>query len=236
MQQYDHKAFVITMKGRSFSEELAEDCIASGKKINLKIEKFDAIQLDDVAPTYKKFGLRPFPKLKFTRDTKGVRGCFCSHYSLWLKCIELNEPIMILEHDALFMRPIPKDIVDKFSELCNLDAYSRTSTVYEDHLEKFENYDVITHQPKKIASTSKNAFQYYDKECIKGLHAYIIKPQGAKSLIAFTKNKGMLPADVHVNAQSVALTKTKYSLCRINPKYWLDKSKKSKNSYTRTDV
>ena len=26
MQQYDHKAFVITMKGRSF-EELAEDCI-----------------------------------------------------------------------------------------------------------------------------------------------------------------------------------------------------------------
>ena len=79
MQQYDHKAFVITMKGRSFSEELAEDCIESGKKFNIQVEKFNAVQLDEVAPTYKKFGLRPFPKLKFTRDTKGVRGCFCSH-------------------------------------------------------------------------------------------------------------------------------------------------------------
>ena len=39
MQQYDHKAFVITMKGRSFSEELAEDCVQSGKKFNLNIKK-----------------------------------------------------------------------------------------------------------------------------------------------------------------------------------------------------
>jgi glycosyl transferase family 25 len=236
MQHYDHKAYVITMKGRSFSEELSKDCIASGKKFNINIEKFDAVHLDDVAPVYKKLNLRPFPKLKKSRDTKGVRGCFCSHYLLWLKCIELNEPIMILEHDALFIRPIPKDIVNKFSELCNLDAYSRTSKVYEDHLKLFENYDVIAHQPKTQAHTFKSGFHYYDKECIKGLHAYIIKPQGAKSLIDFAKNKGVLPADVHVNVQSVALTKTKYSLCRINPKYWLDKSKKSMNSYTRIDV
>ena len=236
MPQYDFKAYVITMNDRSFSEELADDCVASGKQFNINIEKFDAVQLDDVDPVYKKFGLRPFPKLKKSRDTKGVRGCFCSHYLLWLKCIELNEPIMILEHDALFIRPIPKDIVNKFSELCNLDAYSRTSKVYEDHLKLFENYDVIAHQPKTQTHTFKSGFHYYDKECIKGLHAYFIKPQGAKSLIDFARNKGVLPADVHVNAQSVALTKTKYSLCRINPKYWLDKSKKSMNSYTRIDV
>ena len=49
MQQYDHKAFVITMKGRSFSEELAEDCIESGKKFNIQVEKFNAVQLDKVA-------------------------------------------------------------------------------------------------------------------------------------------------------------------------------------------
>lgn len=233
MQQYDHKAFVITMKGRSFSEELAEDCIASGKKFNIQIEKFNAVQLDDVEPTYKKFNLRPFPKLKFTRDAKGVRGCFCSHYSLWQKCLELNEPIMILEHDALIIRPIPKDIINKFAELCNLDAYSRTTTVYEKHLEKFDGYDVIPHSPKRPTASG---FQYFDKICIKGLHAYIIKPQGAKALMEFTKSKGMLPADILVNADSVALTKTKYSLCRINPKYWIDKSKKSKHSYTRTDI
>ena len=236
MQHYDHKAYVITMKGRSFSEELADECIASGKKFNIEIEKFDAIQLDDVSPTYKKLNLRPFPKLKKSRDTKGVRGCFCSHFLLWQKCIELNRPLLIFEHDALIIRPIPADLPNKFSELCNLDAYSRTSKVYEDHLKVFENNDVIAHKPNTPEKTFKSGFHYYDKECIKGLHAYFIKPQGAKSLIDFARNKGALPADVHVNAQSVALTKTKYSLCRINPKYWLDKSKKSMNSYTRIDV
>jgi GR25 family glycosyltransferase involved in LPS biosynthesis len=34
----------------------------------------------------------------------GVVGCFYSHYSLWQKCVELNEPIMIFEDDVKFYR------------------------------------------------------------------------------------------------------------------------------------
>ena len=34
----------------------------------------------------------------------GVVGCFYSHYALWQKCIELNEPIMIFEDDVKFYR------------------------------------------------------------------------------------------------------------------------------------
>jgi hypothetical protein len=34
----------------------------------------------------------------------GVIGCFYSHYALWKKCIELNEPIMIFEDDVKFYR------------------------------------------------------------------------------------------------------------------------------------
>jgi len=34
----------------------------------------------------------------------GVIGCFYSHYNLWMKCIELNEPIMIFEDDVKFYR------------------------------------------------------------------------------------------------------------------------------------
>jgi GR25 family glycosyltransferase involved in LPS biosynthesis len=40
----------------------------------------------------------------------GVVGCFYSHYALWQKCIDLNEPIMIFEDDVKFYRgwnPIP---------------------------------------------------------------------------------------------------------------------------------
>jgi GR25 family glycosyltransferase involved in LPS biosynthesis len=34
----------------------------------------------------------------------GVVGCFYSHYALWEKCVELNEPIMIFEDDVKFYR------------------------------------------------------------------------------------------------------------------------------------
>ena len=34
----------------------------------------------------------------------GVIGCFYSHYGLWKKCLELNEPIMIFEDDVKFYR------------------------------------------------------------------------------------------------------------------------------------
>ncbi len=34
----------------------------------------------------------------------GVKGCFMSHYLLWQKCIELDEPMMIFEDDVVFYR------------------------------------------------------------------------------------------------------------------------------------
>ena len=46
------------------------------------------------------------PILK-TKLTKGEVGCFLSHWKLWEKCIELDEPILVLEDDAV--------ITDKFS-------------------------------------------------------------------------------------------------------------------------
>lgn len=34
----------------------------------------------------------------------GVVGCFYSHYALWTKCVDLQEPIMIFEDDVKFYR------------------------------------------------------------------------------------------------------------------------------------
>lgn len=44
--------------------------------------------------------------IKFKENSKfnkklGTKGCFASHFLLWNKCIELDEPIVILEHDAV---------------------------------------------------------------------------------------------------------------------------------------
>jgi GR25 family glycosyltransferase involved in LPS biosynthesis len=37
----------------------------------------------------------------------GVIGCFLSHYFLWKKSLELNEPICILEHDVTIHKLMP---------------------------------------------------------------------------------------------------------------------------------
>ena len=35
-----------------------------------------------------------------TSLTKGEVGCFLSHWEVWKKCVEMNEPVMVLEDDA----------------------------------------------------------------------------------------------------------------------------------------
>ena len=50
MQQYDHKAFVIHNERSFFPEELAEDCIPTGKNQHRDL-KINAVQLDDVEPS-----------------------------------------------------------------------------------------------------------------------------------------------------------------------------------------
>ena len=46
-------------------------------------------------------------------------GCSMSHFMLWKKCVELDEPILILEHDSVFLRPFPDDI--EFKGICQIN-------------------------------------------------------------------------------------------------------------------
>lgn len=227
------KAYIITMKGRNISEELSADCVESCKKFDVPYEVFPAVQQDNVDIIYNQLQLKPFPGLKSFRNTKGVRGCFCSHYLLWKKCYETAEPLIVFEHDAVIIRDIPESLMNSFTDVLILDAHSRTAKNYLERLKEDHGNLVET----KIATPQKNmSIKHYNNIHIKGAHAYIIKPAGAKKLIEFTKKYGVMPADIQINPISVDLKFTQTVFCRINEKYWLEKSKKSMNSYTRTDV
>ena len=58
------------------------------------------------------------PILK-THLTKGEVGCFLSHYNLWLKCIALGEPIIILEDDAIIGDSYDEDHITTLLETYN---------------------------------------------------------------------------------------------------------------------
>lgn len=97
----------------------------------------------------------------------GEKGCYASHYRLWQKCIELNEPIVVIEDDF-----IPSDNI-------------KTSL---NHIKEIAaNFDYIRIQDQVGEFTPLAQLQELQlgfwKDNSKGTVGYIISPSGAKKLL-----------------------------------------------------
>jgi len=170
------KTFLIRLKDNIDSVKSAEQAVLSAKKVGYtdNIEMFDAVlplEWKEVLPFENNFNWYPRPD--------NVAACFASHYLLWKKCIELNEPILILEHDAIFIDSIPKDL--EFDMCLNL---GRPSYIKPDKLNYIE--------PEKGISTLK-------QENFLGHHAYAISPKAAKIFCDDVKNRPLLANDMWIN-------------------------------------
>ena len=101
------KTFCISLKNNIISENLSKECLESGKKFKWKIIQFEATSIEDVNnEIWKKFNVIPSKDNKFQKRI-GAQGCYLSHFRLWNICIDLNEPIIILEHDAIVSNIFP---------------------------------------------------------------------------------------------------------------------------------
>ena len=90
------KAFVITIMNHQGSLETSWRCIESGYKYDLDIKRFEAITPRDEPLTFLK--QEGIPEAGFEEKWSRNLNCisaFCSHYSLWQKCVELDEEIVI---------------------------------------------------------------------------------------------------------------------------------------------
>lgn len=217
------KAFVIRKPGDEMSEKFADECIESAKKFEITVEKFDGVYSnhDDYINSRK---LRFFEKMKEHRKTNpGIKGCFLSHYLLWEKCIELNEPVMIFEHDALMIRSLPDNILDLFSHHCILD-YAVHYPNYEEIISN--NCDLTVKTFNKI-KTAQFGFKQVNSTHVKGSHAHIVKPLGAETLIKSIKQHGILPADMVVNQYYTSYITIDPLIARCHP-FFSDASNRKK--------
>jgi hypothetical protein len=160
------KTFVIAIKGHSVSEAQLNDCLTSAEKFNWNVEVFWGVDGRTIThDTWINEGV--FPRLdKPTMNKPGVQGCFLSHWSLWKKCLELNEPIIVLEHDAVIQGP--------WQTLQLTDSIVKLHRYYK---QKNPKYDDDT----GLWSASG--------------HAYCLSPKHANILIEFVKNKGAFEVD-----------------------------------------
>lgn len=164
--QAQPKTFVIAIKGHAISEAQLQDCLDSADKFNWNVEVcwgVDGRHISD--QTWKNEGI--FVRTdKPTMHRLGVRGCFLSHWSLWKKCIELNEPIIILEHDAVIQNYwYPIDLNDSIIKL------------HRHYSGKFPKID------EHSGHWSKSG------------HAYCLSPAHAFKLINFVKKMGAYEVD-----------------------------------------
>lgn len=117
----------------------------------------------------------------------GVKGCFYSHYNLWKKCVELNEPIVIWEDDIVLSRPFRP--VEWDDVLVVALGHPTKSLRYMQYLE------IPTGDPKA---------EEYHQSSMPGCCGYAIKPHAAKKLLKTYKNT-YLPADNAINQYHVKI-------------------------------
>jgi len=155
------KAFVITIEKFDKSVQAANRCIKSAKKYGIEVEKWKAITPSDNPHKIlesKNIPLKPFNEI-YSRTTSCM-AAFCSHMSLWEHSIEINEPVIIFEHDAVVTGRFP----DNF-QFSHVITFSKPS---------YGNYNT----PTVVGTQGLIQKPYFG-----GAHGYVVSPQGAKQLI-----------------------------------------------------
>lgn len=142
----------------------------------------------------------------------GVMGCFHSHFRLWQKCLDLNEPILIFEDDVIFERRyFPVEWEDVL-----LLATGKSVHTHEFYHEKLYN-----------PSGSPQAVGFKGK-VMPGAVGYGLTPQGAQKLVN-AYDHYYLPADNAMNVSVVTLQCHNYLMGRaatdVDGKKSLTKSK-----------
>ena len=99
---FNPPTFLIALENHKLSQLMKDQCLESAKKFNWDVTVWPAVDGRTITEnTWKEYNLTPTLHDP-TMAKLGVQGCFLSHYQLWNKCVELNQNIIILEHDAVF--------------------------------------------------------------------------------------------------------------------------------------
>jgi len=127
------------------------------------------------------------------KDHVKIVACSLSHMRLWKKCVDLNVPIMILEHDAQFTRKFSYDDLGNspWGAVGLNDPRGATRKA-----QKF--YDMLADKSPGIHNVpSIDQFGVDDPlpMGLAGNSAYVIKPFAAQELLDKTLELGIWPND-----------------------------------------
>lgn len=206
------KSFVIYVKDHKKSEQYASICLESC------IDKFDAELFEGVTPetlssyeekyTFDYMSPSRVEDMKKESDIlyKTKKSCFLNHVRLWEKCVELNQPIAVIEQDSHCVRSWDNT---EFDEVLILNVESalfkqkiikefwkktnKTPPTLENGLHDYSS-GLIYHRNNK----------WHNGSLIPGTAAYAVTPKGAKKLLTSVQ-EGWEQSDHFVNTKNVKI-------------------------------
>lgn len=192
-----NNAYIITINGNKNSETLFQDCIKSCNEVGQKYIRWDAFDGTDGKEIKIPDNLKDqswLKLLKFTsyKMTISEIACALSHISLWVHCITIDEPIAILEHDAILINSYRKHAFR--NSICWLGNI-KGAWQYKD------GAFPITTPP--MPGETKNTVH------IDGCVAYAIDPMSANQLLISVLDRGIYaPVDIMIKSNRFCITQT----------------------------
>lgn len=204
-------ARVITIRDHGYSETSADRCIASAQEFGITVEKFYGITVDTAYQALRQYGLEwtwadmnqrvtvcPHTKLTLSPyralDIRAKIACSMSHYLLWRFCVEVNEPLLILEHDAVFIRALPEIEFHGAIQINDPNGGGYKGRWHQNEMIKRGTtgaHPLTAKQPPR--SSIPDGFS--------GNSAYIVKPWAAKEFVQAFHRLGVWPNDATICLQ-----------------------------------
>ena len=198
------KAFIIYLKEIQSTIDAALECKRTAREHGLDAWFFEGFTPSRADEFIKKENLKmydPGPKLFKIKNKKGgVRGCMISHLHLWKKCIEIDQPIVILEHDA---QVVSDTYNQSFKDVLHLDAH------------RFIDPDPDLGKP---AWVEKHNHYRKGEQQLKGAYGYVIKPHAAEKLVQGAYTDGITAADMFVKDKYVSIEVVRPRAVRVTSK------------------
>lgn len=182
--------YIIVISGNEESERLAQISAEACKNLGQSYELFHAVDgtSGNIRFPYYHAALE---LLKFTNMTLSSEelGCMLSHYLLWVRCIELDAPIVILEHDGVLIKRY------EYHPFYNVIEYLGCS-------EQVRNEHISYPIPPYCQMNSNSRYIFKT-------HAYSIDPFVARQMVAKLIQHGVYTsADVFMKVNDFAIIQT----------------------------
>ena len=204
------KARVITLIDDEYSVRAAERCVDSA---NIPVEVFMAVTRDDAPDLMKDLeldwtwgtGYRGMIHKPYGGDHWSRVACFLSHYMLWTQCAKLDEELLILEHDAVFIRDFEPF---EYDSICMINDPRGATPKGEWWAGEMIKRGEGTWPKTEVFSNER-------PDGLAGGSAYLIKPHAAKLLLRIVDMVGAWPNDAIICRQLISGLQERYPFVTV---------------------